>query len=144
MTKGEARFGDFVAGGPRGYSLISVLIAMMIIALALLTLLTALSTGALGTALVVQRTVAENYARTQMEMIKAAPYSANPTETPYPLLGSLGIYTAEVAVEYWVSPTFTATLPTEDQGLQRITIRVYSSRMTSGPVFQLQGLKGQP
>ncbi len=130
-------------GDERGYTLISLLIALTIIGLTLMILLTGLSTAALGTAIVTQRTAAENYARGQMEMIKAAPYSPNPTAVPYPLIGSLGVYTATVSVRYWVSPTFTTTLPASDQGLQEITISVYSSRMGADPVFRLQGYKGE-
>jgi type II secretory pathway pseudopilin PulG len=126
-----------------GYSLISILVAMAIIGLTLMILLTGLSTAALGTAIVTQRTAAENYGRTQMEMIKAAPYSPDPTAEPYPLIGSLGVYTAEVSVRYWISPTFTSTPPEEDEGLQEITISIFSSRMDGGPVFRLQGYKGE-
>lgn len=126
-----------------GYTLISLLIALAIMGLTLMILLAGLSTAALGTAIVTQRTAAENYARTQMEMIKAAPYAPDPTTVPYPAIGSMGVYTAEVAVRYWVSPTFTTTVPTTDEGLQEITISVYSSQLGGGePVFRLQGYKG--
>ena len=127
-----------------GYSLISVLVALAIVGMTLMILLGGLSTGALGAAVVTQRTSAENYARGQIEMIKEAPYALNPTTTPYPLIGSTGIYTAEVTVSYWVSPTFTSTVPApeDDQGLQQIGITVYSSQMSGGPVFRLEGYKG--
>ncbi len=129
--------------GEGGYTLISLLVALSIIGLSLMMLLTGLSTAALSTAIVTQRTAAENYARTQMEIIKAAPYSPNPTAVPYPMIESMGVYTAEVGVRYWVSPTFTTEMPETDEGLQEITINVYSSQMAGGmPVFRLQGYKG--
>jgi type II secretory pathway pseudopilin PulG len=136
--------GRFGAGREAGYTLISLLVALAIIGLTLMILLTGLSTAALGTAIVTQRTAAENYARAQMEMIKAAPYAPDPTAEPYPAIGSMGVYTAEVAVRYWVSPTFTTSPPETDEGLQEITISVHSSSMGGGsPVFRLQGYKGE-
>lgn len=129
----------------RGASLLGELIAMAIIAAALLILIGGLGTSATSVRIIEQRVSAENLARRQMELIKAAPYRVNPTTVPYPLLTSAGIYSVAIDVNYWVSPTFVSVMPnpttTPDSGLQRIKVRIHSSQYTEGPVFSLEGYK---
>jgi type II secretory pathway pseudopilin PulG len=67
-----------------GTSLLEVLIAVLVVSLALVTFLTALVTGILGTATVNERVMAANLAVSQMDSIKNAPYTT--TVTAYPTI----------------------------------------------------------
>jgi len=128
-----------------GATLVGELVALLIIGLVLVALLSGLSTSSAGVAAMRQRVTAENLARRQMETIKAAPYRVNPTVEPYPLAPATEGYTVTVAVRYWLTPTFTITVPiTEtDQGLQEMTVSVFTARSPDEPVFVLQGYKGK-
>lgn len=128
----------------RGATLVSELIALAIIGMVIMILLSGISTAGRGVMVVRERVKAENYARQQLEAIKAAPYRVNPTLEPYPTIPVQSRYTVTVSVRYWISPTFTTIVPSaeEDQGLQEITIAVYGERDMTEPVFRLQGYKG--
>jgi len=125
----------------RGTTLIGELLALTIIAGALVLLLTGLSTSSMGVAIQEQRVAAENYARRQMEAIKAAPYQADPTAVPYPTVAVTGVYSIRVEVSYWISPTgpFTPTVQAES-GLQGLQVRVYGQNATQ-PMFTLEDYK---
>lgn len=129
----------------RGAALISELIALAIISMVILLLLSGISTAGAGVVAMREHVTAENYARTQLEVIKAAPYRVNPTIQPYPTIATQSHYSVTVGVRYWVSPTFTTTVPTDetDQGLQEITVIVYSALSPFEPAFKLQGYKGR-
>lgn len=128
-----------------GASLVGELVALFIVGLVLVALLSGLSTSSAGVAAMRQRVTAENLARRQMETIKAAPYRINPTAQPYPLAPVPEGYTVTVAVRYWLTPTFTTTVPvTEtDQGLQEMTVSVFTWRAPDRPTLVLQGYKGK-
>ncbi|MBC7256281.1 MAG: hypothetical protein H5T66_09295 [Chloroflexi bacterium] len=128
----------------RGATFVSELIALAIIGAVIMILLSGISTAGAGVVAIREHITTENYARLQLEAIKAAPYRVNPTAEPYPTIAVPSHYTVTVDVRYWVSPTFTTTVPSEeeDQGLQEITIVVYSARSPFEPAFQLQGYKG--
>ncbi len=126
----------------RGYTLLSVLVALAIIGAALMILLSALSTTSRGVSAVNARVVAENLSRAQMEAIKGAEYRANPTTQPYPTIALPSAYSMTIEIDYWVLSTFQSSVPTEDQGLQRIEIETYAARRPGSPVFVLQGYKG--
>lgn len=133
-----------MGGRETGVSLVGELVALLIIGLVLVALLSGLSTSSASVAAMRQRVTAENLARRQMEAIKAAPYRLNPTVQPYPLAPVTEGYTVTVAVRYWLTPTFTTTVPiTEtDQGLQEMTVSVFTWRAPDAPTFVLQGYKG--
>jgi len=128
-----------------GATFVSELIALAIIGTVIMILLSGISTAGAGVVAMREHIATENYARLQLEAIKAAPYRVNPTAEPYPTLAVPSHYTVTVGVRYWISPTFTTTVPSEeeDQGLQEITIVVYSARSPFEPAFQLQGYKGK-
>jgi len=128
----------------RGISLLSELVAIAIIALALSMFVLGLATSGQSVRLVDYRVSAENLARRQMELIKAAPYQANPTAVPYPTLVAPTRFSIETEVAYWVpepTATFQESLPETDHGLQRITIRIISSSDPDTPTFVLEGFK---
>ncbi len=133
-----------VGARARGAALVSELIALAIIATVIVLLLSGISTAGAGVVAMREHVAAENYARTQMEAVKAAPYRVNPTAEPYPTIAVPSYLTVTVGVRYWISPTFTTTVPTEetDQGLQEITVVVYSALSPFEPAFQLQSYKG--
>lgn len=125
----------------KGTTLIGELLALAIIASALVLLLTGLSTSSMGVAIQEQRVATENYARRQMEAIKSAPYQADPTAIPYPTVAVTGVYSIEIEVSYWISPTgpFTSTMQAES-GLQSLLLRVYGQDATQ-PMFTLEDYK---
>lgn len=127
-----------------GATLVGELLALAIIGSVIVIMLSGLSTSSAGVAIVRQRVTAENYARQQMEMIKAAAYRVDPTAVPYPSVALTSSYTMTVGIRYWISPTFTITVPTAelDQGLQEVTVSVASSRAPETSLFVLQGYKG--
>lgn len=134
-----------VLRGQRGVSLLGELVAIAIIALALVIFVLGLAASGQGVRLVDYRVSAENLARRQMELIKAAPYQANPTVVPYPTLVAPTRFTIETEVAYWIpepTATFQESLPETDHGLQRITVRIVSVSDPDAPVFTLQGYKG--
>ena len=130
-----------VISGERGATLVGQLAALAVMGIAVVVLLSGLASGSRGISIVQERVTASNYARHQMEAIKASTYRANPTVLPYPVVPAPGIYTTTVAVSYWVSPTFQTTIPGEDSGLQLITVTVESTLDPGEDLFALEGYK---
>ena len=130
-------------GEERGVTLIGQLATLAIMGIAVIVLLSGLSSGSRGISLVQERVTTSNYARRQMEAIKAATYRANPAVDPYPPVPAPGIYTATVSVSYWVSPTFQATVPDPDQGLQFITVTIESTLDPGTALFTLEDYKAE-
>ena len=127
--------------GERGATLIGQLATLAIMGIAVIVVLSGLSSGSRGISLVQERVTTSNYARRQMEAIKAATYRADPLSEPYPPVPAPGIYTATVAVSYWVSPTFEAAAPYPDQGLQFITVTIESTLDPGTALFTLEDYK---
>ncbi len=111
--------------GERGSTLIEILVALGIIAVALTVFLAALQLGLRGVANVQEQTLAASLARSQMESVKAAPWPG-----PYPALAAPSGYTVTTTPE-------SGPLP----GLQLITVTV--SRH-GRPLLTIQGYKGPP
>jgi type II secretory pathway pseudopilin PulG len=128
----------------RGASLISELLALSIVGATLLILLNGLSVSSRGAMLVERRVSAENHARRQIEAIKTAPYQANPTAVPYPMIETTNAYTVAVTVEGWnpAVETFEPLPLAEDSGLQRVIVAIYAGMDPAGPVFSLEDYKG--
>ena len=124
----------------RGSTLVGELVAVAILAMALVVILSAISTSMMGVAIVERRVAAESYARRQIEAIKATDYQENPTAVPYPTVPATGTYSVAVTVTYWISPTgpFTTAMQTPDSGLQRITVTVEHGGES---VARLEGFK---
>ncbi|OGO04294.1 MAG: hypothetical protein A2Y73_00175 [Chloroflexi bacterium RBG_13_56_8] len=125
----------------RGATLLGELLALAIVGGALFILLTGLSTSSRGVAVEEQHVTAENYARKQIEAIKAVPYQANPTVVPYPTIEVEENYEVEVQVTYWLSPTgpFVPVVQPAS-GLQNIQVQVFAEG-ESQPTFILDTYK---
>jgi Tfp pilus assembly protein PilV len=107
-----------------GFSLVEELVALAVIALGVMLLIAMISTGAFGVTAQTDHMVAEALARSQLERVKDAPYSVDPTAVPYPNEPASPPYAVSVQVEYWdvglsdFSPTMTGS------GSQRVTATV--------------------
>ncbi len=121
--------------GDSGSTLVGELVAVAILGLALVVLLSAISTGMMGMAIVERRVVGENLARRQLEEIKGAEYQEN-----YPAIPVAGPYSVTVTVTHWVSPTgpFTTAMQSPDSGLQCIAVTVSHD---GKPAARLEGFK---
>lgn len=142
MRAGEPTSGAILrARAQPGATLVGELLAIAIVAVAFVVLIAGLATSGRSVSIVEQRVAAENYARREMELIKGAPYHANPTSVPYPMVSYSSPYTVSVQVSYWVSPSFTSVMPGTDTGMQKVTVQVYSLQRGSSHVFALEGYK---
>ena len=109
-----------------GQSLVEELVAVAIVSLGLVIIIAALSTGSMGVSTTNDRVTAENLARSQLEVIKDAAYSPDPTVTPYPTVSPVQGYTVTVGVEVL------------DVGLQKVTVTVSRG---GEALLQLEGYK---
>jgi len=127
----------------RGSTLVAELLALAIIGSAVVVMLSGLSMGSVAVATIDRQVSAEDYARWQMEAVKAVSYQSDPTAFPYPSVSGTGGYSISTQVTYWITSTesFTTTLPAQDSGLQQIRVRVYSSQQPGDPVYTLYGYK---
>jgi len=121
-----------------GQSLVEVLVAVAIVALGLVIIIAALSTGSVGVRVANDRVTAENLARSQLELIKDAAYRPDPTASPYPTVSPIQGYTVTVMIEYWVAPGGPFTTTVRNDGLQKAAISVAGS---GGTLIQLEGYK---
>lgn len=121
-----------------GQSLVEELVAVAIVALGLMILLAALSTGSVGVRTATDRVTAQNLARSQLELIKDAAYSPNPMVSPYPTVAPVQGYAVTVGIEYWIAPSGPFTSTVRDDGLQKLTVSVSGSE---GTLLQLEGYK---
>lgn len=126
----------------RGSTFIGQLVALAIVGGALALLMGTFAPSGMGVAVVRQRVTAENYARKQMEAIKAAPYQPNPTVQPYPTVEMSSNYGVNIEVSYWVSDTQTFVSTVNDDGLQRITVEVYATERPNEALVTLEDYKG--
>ena len=80
----------------------------------------------------------ETLARSQLELILDASYSADPTAIPYPTVSPVTGYTVDITVEYWnaVSESFSSIV--QDDDMQKITASVSG---TEGQILQLECYK---
>jgi type II secretory pathway pseudopilin PulG len=110
--------------GEQGFSLVEELVALGIVVVALAIVLGATGTASFGLRETDEHVYAENLARSQLERIKDAAYSANPTTVPYPNVSPPAGYGLTVTVEYWTAPSGPFTSTVRNDGLQRITVDV--------------------
>ena len=109
-----------------GAALVEELITIAIIGLGIVILIAMITTGTLGVRLVDDQVRGQSLARSQMELIKDAPYEANPITSPYPAVGGLPGYSVTLQVEYYNKTTGSFQSSWRNDGLQKITVNVFS------------------
>jgi hypothetical protein len=124
--------------GETGQSVVEELVALAIGSLGLVIVIAALSTGSMGVGTANDRVTAENLGRSQLELIKDAAYSPDPTVSPYPTVSPAQGYAATVGVEYWIAPSGPFTSTVRDDGLQKVTVSVSGGK---GAVLELEGYR---
>ena len=110
--------------GEAGATLVEELVTIAIIGMGIVVLVAMITTGALGVRQVDDNVRADSLARSQLELIKDAPYEADPISSPYPSVAAIPGYTVTVGVEYWNSIAGDFQLASPDEGLQKITVTV--------------------
>jgi hypothetical protein len=121
-----------------GFSLTEDLVTVAIIALGIVLLIAMISTGTIGVSTANTEVTAENLARSQLEMVKNAPYQPDPTAIPYPSMSAPSRYEIVTAVEYWTAPSGPFVPAVRNDGLQRVTVSVNHDGV---PVLQLEAYK---
>ncbi len=114
-----------VPAGQRGTSLVEVLCAVSILAVALTAFVSAFSTGSLATCLARQRVGAENMARSQLEYMKETAF-IDDTDFYTPTISSSTGHTARISAT------------TVYTGVQLITVTVFHH---DKPMFTIQEYK---
>lgn len=107
-----------------GFSLVEELVALSIVVVGVAFVLSAVGTASFGLRATDEHVFAENLARSQVERVQDAPYSANPTAVPYPTVIPPAGYAVSLGVEYWTAPNGPFTSTVRNDGLQRITVTV--------------------
>lgn len=102
-----------IARGERGITLVESLVAIAILGGGILTLVLAMSSGALAVRENDRQSIAQGLARTQLEYIKS--YAYNPSATTYPAVSAPDGYAIAVAV---------AAVPGTNSNIQKITANV--------------------
>jgi len=109
-----------------GASLVEELVTIAVIGLGIVVLVAMITTGALGVKGTNDSVRADILAKSQLELIKDAPYRADPTSAPYPTVSSLPGYSVAVGIEYWNISSSSFQAGVRNDGLQKITITVTS------------------
>ncbi len=124
--------------GDAGQTLVEELVTVAVVGLGLSILVAMIATAAIGVREVNDKVTAETLARSQLELINAAPYEANPVSNPYPNPALVPGYSTSVSIRYWnaSSSSFTSTL--RNDGLQEVTVTVSES---GNPILTLTGYK---
>jgi len=110
--------------GEAGATLVEELVTIAIIGMGIVILVAMITTGALGVRQVDDNVRADSLARSQLELIKDAPYQADPVSSPYPAVAGIPGYSVTIEIEYWnaVAGDFQSAL--WNDGLQKITVTV--------------------
>ena len=122
----------------RGTTLVEELVTIAIIGMGIVILVAMITTGALGVRAVDDNVRANNLARSQLELIKDAPYQGDPVSSPYPTVTGITGYSVSVGIEYWNETSSSFQSAQRDDGLQKITITVTSG---SSQKAQVAGFK---
>lgn len=122
----------------KGQTLPEEIISLGILAFAVGIVLLTIFTGTAGVKVKHERVSASNLAKSQLELITDAIYSADPTAVPYPTVVPQTGYTVGVSVEYWTAPDGPFTTTVRDDGLQKITVSVSGD---GGDIMQIESYK---
>lgn len=121
-----------------GQTLPEEIISLGILAFAVGIVLLTIFTGTAGVKVKHERVSASNLAKSQLELITNATYSADPTAIPYPTVAPQTGYTVDIDVEYWIAPVGPFTTTVRDDNLQKVIISVTGSE---GDILQLERYK---
>jgi type II secretory pathway pseudopilin PulG len=114
MKRDSIQFGSiFYKRGEKGITLVESLVAIAILGGSVLTLILAMSGGALAIKENDQQAVAQSLARTQLEYVKSCTY--DPVAVTYPAVSAPGGYSITVGV---------TSVPDGDANIQKITANV--------------------
>lgn len=118
-----------------GFSLVEELVAIGLVGLGIVLLLAMIGTGTIGVSTQRDHTIADGLARSQLELIKDAPYADD--HTTYPSVVAPTGFTVNFTADDWdpASGDFTGT---SDSGMQQITVTVIRS---GDPLVTLQDVK---
>lgn len=124
-----------------GFSLVEELVSLAIIAGGIVLLLGMSATGAAGVTTVSDHVTAESLARSQLEILKEAPYQSDPSSNPYPIISAPAPYSMSTSIEFWdwnpVSQTGSFTTALVQEGMQRLTVSV----QRDGEILTMQLIK---
>ena len=110
----------------KGATLVEELVTIAIIGMGIVILVVMITTGTLGVRRVDDDVRAQSLARSQIELIKDAPYETDPTTSPYPSVVGISGYTVSLDFEYWNASTGSFQSSWRNDGLQKITVTVSS------------------
>ncbi|MDX1600159.1 MAG: hypothetical protein R3191_01455 [Anaerolineales bacterium] len=121
--------------GQAGFSLVEELVAIGLVGVGIVLLLAMIGTGTIGVTTHRDHTVGDGLARSQLELIKDAPYADD--HTTYPAVSPPTGFSVSFTADDWdpASGDFTGT---SDSGMQRITVTVSRGGDT---VVELQDIK---
>ncbi|MEJ2446389.1 MAG: hypothetical protein P8Y37_00385 [Anaerolineales bacterium] len=120
------KMGRTLLKSERGATLVEELVTIAIIGLGIVILVVMITTGALGVKQVDDSVRADTLAKSQIELIKDAPYQADPASSPYPTISNLPGYSVAVGIEYWNASSNNFQSGVRNDGLQKITVTVTS------------------
>jgi hypothetical protein len=109
-----------------GAALVEELVTIAIIGTGIVILVAMITTGTLGVRLIDDQVQADTLARSQMELIKDAPYQADPITSPYPAVGAVPGYSVILEFDYWNAATSSFQSTLRNDGLQKVTVTVFS------------------
>lgn len=107
-----------------GATLVEELVTIAIIGMGIVILVAMITTGVLGVRQVDDNVRADSLARSQLELIKDAPYQADPVSSPYPTVTGIPGYAVTTGIEYWNDTSGIFQTDPWDDGLQKITVTV--------------------
>lgn len=110
----------------QGATLVEELVTIAIIGMGIVILVVMITTGTLGVRRIDDDVRAQTLARSQIELIKNAPYEADPVASPYPAVAGISGYSVSLDFEYWNASTGSFQSAWRDDGLQKITVTVSS------------------